>query len=70
MQKQTTGRLISELGVRTVLALNMVTENHLDDGERAEHLARVAEIMDGLAGVGASRVQIRSVERCAMGMWN
>lgn len=70
LQKVTTGRLISELGVRTVLAQNLLTENHVSDEEREAHIERVRFILDGQAGVGASKVMQRSAERCANGMWN
>jgi predicted GTPase len=70
LTKVTTGRLITELGVRTVLALNELSDNHVTDGEREEHLTRVRFIVDGQAGVGHSKVVQRSIERCAFGAWN
>lgn len=70
MTKVTTGRLISELGVRTVLALNVLEENHLLTDEREAHLKRIAFIADGQAGIGHSKVVQRSIERCALGAWN
>jgi len=69
-RKQTTGALISELGVRTVLAMNLVVENHVSGEEREVHGERIAAIIDGTAGVGHSKVMQRSIERCAAGRWN
>lgn len=70
MTKVTTGRLISELGVRTVLAMNLLEENHLPDDERQAHVDRIQFIGDGQAGVGHSKVMQRSIERCASARWN
>lgn len=70
LQKATTGRLVSELGVRTVLSQNLLTENHVSEDERAAHLQRMAEILDGTAGVGHSKVVTRTLERNATGRWN
>lgn len=67
MNKQTTGTLISELGVRTVLALNAIVENHVSDDERQAHLKRVEVIVGGGAGVLAPKVVARSLERCIAG---
>lgn len=68
--KQTTGARISELGVRTVLAYNLLIENHVSDGERQVHLRRIEKIGTGESGVSSEKVVLRSIERCATGMWN
>lgn len=68
--KATTGARISELGVRTVLAFNVLSEFHVDDDERQGHLKRIEQILEGQSGIGHSKAVQRSLERCANGVWN
>lgn len=67
MAAKTTGKIITELGVRTVLAFNLLEDNHVDSDERQVHLDRIEKIVEGQAGVAHSKVMRRSLERCQVG---
>lgn len=65
--KQTTGATISRLGVLTVLANNMLEENHLEPDVRKRVKHEIHDILDGDAGVPSEKVIQRSMERCVAG---
>lgn len=62
MQKQTTGAVISRLGVATVLMACAP-----DEKVRAIATETVEEILNGDGGVPQGKVIRRSMERCAIG---
>lgn len=70
MQKKTTGEVISRLGALTVMAQNLVPANHLEPLQRNLKIAEINEILSGGAGVPTEKIQVRSAERCAAGVWN
>lgn len=66
----TTGQVVSRLGVLTVLANNVLDENHVDLDARADYGREIEAMYAGLRGVPAEKLAVRSVERCAAGRWN
>lgn len=66
----TTGRVVSTLGVLTVMGANMVEDNHLPENERVLAVREVRAILKGHRGVHQSKLVERSIQRCAAGTWN
>jgi hypothetical protein len=67
----TTGRVVSTLGVLTVLARNLVEENHLEtDEQRGSVMKEIEAIARGSRGVHRTKLMQRCAERCAYGVFN
>jgi len=66
----TTGKVVSTLGVLTVLTMNQLEDNHLEGDDREAAARELRAICMGQRGVHQDKIAARLVERCANGAWN